>query len=296
MSNPNDIPVSLVDLGMAYRKAKADLYYSSHASILMIARYEKNLLVNLKNLQKKLNQIENSWVTDKAFLGGWTLVPKAIEHQKLEHSTIWSTPKKQWQYACKSSEEKPTAEFRLMADVSMDFHVLSALWIEKVGQKYDSQLSDDAWGNRLKRNFQKKINHLSIGSIKPYFHQFRLWRDIGIRSMRQALNEKKKIVAITVDVESFYHELSPDFMENQQFLNLFEMDLSGEEQKLNHLFLKALKAWAIETPLQKGLPVGLPASAIIANMAFCELDRVIRKNIDPLYYGRYVDDIILVFE
>jgi hypothetical protein len=48
--------------------------------------------------------------------------------------------------------------------------------------------------------------------------------------------------------------------------------------------------------LKKGLPVGLPASAVVANMALIELDRLIERQVAPLYYGRYVDDIMLVME
>jgi hypothetical protein len=48
--------------------------------------------------------------------------------------------------------------------------------------------------------------------------------------------------------------------------------------------------------LKKGLPVGLAASSIIANVAMFELDQLIEKEVVPLYYGRYVDDIILVME
>jgi len=40
-------PFSLYDLGLAYRKAKVDLYYLSHASLLSIADYESNLADNL---------------------------------------------------------------------------------------------------------------------------------------------------------------------------------------------------------------------------------------------------------
>lgn len=36
--------ITLQDLGLAYRKAKVDLYYSSHASIEAIADYEEKLL------------------------------------------------------------------------------------------------------------------------------------------------------------------------------------------------------------------------------------------------------------
>src|SRR5699024_967458 len=61
-------------------------------------------------------------------------------------------------------------------------------------------------------------------------------------------------------------------------------------------FIRALQAWAEATPLGKGLPVGLPASAVVANVALIELDRIIERQVAPLYYGRYVDDILLVME
>ena len=64
----------------------------------------------------------------------------------------------------------------------------------------------------------------------------------------------------------------------------------------NCLFIHALQIWAVATPLKKGLPVGLPASAVVANVALVELDRIIEQQVAPLYYGRYVDDILLVME
>ncbi|EMN0268683.1 TPA: RNA-directed DNA polymerase, partial [Pseudomonas aeruginosa] len=126
---------------------------------------------------------------------------------------------------------------------------------------------------------------------------FRDWRDQGIEAMRTALNADKKIVALTADVSSFYHELNPGFMLNPAFVvDVLGLELSPAQSKLHRLFIQALQAWAAATPLKKGLPVGLPASAVVANVALIELDRVVEQQIAPLYYGRYVDDILLVME
>lgn len=168
----------------------------------------------------------------------------------------------------------------------------------KVGHLFDAKLSTCAYGNRLRRTLDgKDINALSIGSFQPYLRPFRDWRDNGINAMRSALSDSKKIVALTADVSSFYHELNPGFMLDPTFVkDILELELTAEQSKLNRLFINALKAWAIETPLKKGLPVGLPASAVVANVALIELDRVIEQQVAPIYYGRYVDDIMLVME
>ena len=64
----------LQDLGMAYRKAKVDLYYSSHPRLTDIANYEENLHSNLTALLEKINGDDEAWVTKKDFFGSYTLV------------------------------------------------------------------------------------------------------------------------------------------------------------------------------------------------------------------------------
>jgi hypothetical protein len=302
---------TLQDLGLAYRKAKFDLYYSSHASLDLIADYEENLHANLSTLLARINGTDESWVTSQNFIGDWTLAAKTVEmtawkKHRQEHSNglIFSSPAEEWDHACRSltnqdEPHKPKAEFRVMARCSLDFHVLSTLWMLEVGHLFDEKLTDCAFGNRLRRKEtgRKDINKLSLGTFKPYLKPFRDWRDKGIDAMRTALDAGKKIVALTADVSSFYHELKPGFMLDPAFVkDVLELDLSEEKTKLNRLFVQALQTWAAATPLKKGLPVGLPASAVVANVALVELDRMIERQVAPIYYGRYVDDILLVME
>lgn len=303
--------ITLQDLGIAYRKAKVDLYYSSHASLDAIAEYEENLYTNLSALLEKIESDDESWVSEPKFIGTWTLATKSIDmddwkkHRKDDgNGLIFSSPADEWEYACKAladkePSEKPKAEFRVMARCSLDFHVLSTLWMLEVGHLFDGKLTECAFGNRLRRKEtgKKDINKLSLGTFKPYLKPFRDWRDRGINAMRTALDEGKKIVALTADVSSFYHELNPGFMLDPAFVqDVLGLELSEEHAKLNRLFIQSLQTWAAATPLKKGLPVGLPASAIVANLALVELDRMIEQQVAPLYYGRYVDDILLVME
>lgn len=302
---------NLQDLGMAYRKAKVDLYYSSHPRLTDIASYEENLHANLTALLEKVNGDDETWVTKKDFIGSWTLTAKSIDmegwkRQKKEggNGLTFSSPSDEWEHACSTLEanqkDKPKAEFRVMADCAIDFHVLSTLWMLKVGHLFDAKLTECAYGNRLRRkgNTETDINELSLGTFKPYLKPFRDWRDNGIEAMRTALNAEKKIVALTADISSFYHELNPGFMQEPAFIkDVLELgELLGDEKKLHGLFINALQSWAAATPLKRGLPVGLPASAIVANVALIELDRCIERQVVPIYYGRYVDDILLVIE
>ena len=306
----------LKDLGMAYRKAKVDLYYSSHPRLADLASYEENLHTNLSSLLAKINGDGDAWVTRKEFIGSWTLAAKSIDMDSWKalkkeggNGLTFSSPADEWEHACTSlagkyqdddEENKPKAEFRVMAACSIDFHVLSTLWMLKVGHLFDAKLTDCAYGNRLRRKggSDTEVNELSLGTFKPYLKPFRDWRDKGIEAMQTALKDGKKIVALTADITSYYHQLNPAFMQSPAFLQdvLGLRELTDAEARLHRLFIKALEAWALKTPLKGGLPVGLPASAIVANVALIELDRAIEKGVVPLYYGRYVDDILLVME
>lgn len=284
---------SLQDLGLAYRKVKVDLFYSSGIVAEKLVDYERCLVENLKTLQSALKRGGEGLLDCDDFIGGWEAIPKKLTFRdKPENGyIIHSDPGLDWK---RNRELKPEAEFRLMADVSMDFHVLSSLWVMSVGQVLEGALSDHAMGSRLRRTRSGNYNPYSLGSFKPYFHPYKTWREGGIRAMKEALDRGEPVIAVTADIRSFYHNLNPEFLTSTEFMNDLGVQLDNDQIELNAFFVKALQAWAEITPLNRGLPVGLPASAVVANLALYAFDRAIVSEVNPIYYGRYVDDMILV--
>lgn len=291
------------DLGIAYRKAKVDLFYSSRCCRSVLAKYEGRLFSNLEKLQTGLRNGQAPKLSGET----WTLVPKGITPSDAETNLISSDPSSLWtevkelaesgdSQTPKTKSGKPEAEFRIMEQLPVDFHVFAALWILKVGHKFEEKLTEAACGNRLRRTSRGKLNRMSLGSTLPYLYPYCKWRDDGIQTMRATLDQDKKVVAITADVSSFYHKLDVSFMVDPDFIKRIGVTLKPAEQELHECFIEALEEWALDTPAQRGLPVGLAASAVIANVALFELDRMIEAEVAPLYYGRYVDDIILVME
>ena len=286
---------------MAYRKAKVDLFYTTHPSLSELVVYEENLEENLSSLLHRINGESEDWIDDEQFLGGWIPAPAKLGWQaeaSRAGDAVFSSPRQQWGKYLNQKSVSPgaVATFRVMARNSVDFHILSALWIIHVGEKFDVQLSDVAYGNRVRRQTDKTYNKLSLGSFQPYLKPYRDWRDNGLKAMRSALESKKRIVAVSADITSFYHCLNPAFMLGEQFIKLAGVKLTPLETRLHRLFIESLTKWSEHTPLDTGLPVGLPASAIVANIALIALDQIMEKEVVPLYYGRYVDDILLVIE
>lgn len=298
---------TIEDLAMAYRKAKVDIFYSSNARRIDLLAYESDLERNLHRLLDRLDSDDENWLTSHEFLGGAYLVPKSAAARGQRYAggatddTVtdrWSDSLQDWQKATSSTR---TAElsFRVMAKCSIDFHVLSSLWIMKVGSKFEAMLPESARGNRLRRTAKQEFNLWASGSFGPYLQPYRNWRDEGLEAARNALGGKQNVVVITTDIASYYHSIDPRFLLQPDYRALLGIDLDAGEELLHKRFVDALIHWpeaarAALGFIVEGLPVGLPASGVVANLALIELDRLIEAEVRPLYYGRYVDDIILI--
>lgn len=305
--------ITLSDVWTAYRKAKVDLYYErGHPYLLDISKYEEKLEDNLNALYEKLSEPSLKWMAEDAFIGEWSVLPKKIieENDKNRASAfcMMSDPDKAWDAKVEHGCELK-ASFRVVGKHSIDFAVVSSLWMLKVGHLYDAALGPESYGTRLRRKHVDSPdqlgspNELSLGTFSPYVKHFGQWRRNGLNAMRKAIDDKKRVVAITADVRQFYHRVCSDFLLKPKYIRIFNLDekLTSDDRRFTRAIINAIHAWARRTPLHQedasiGLPVGLPAARLIANASLAELDRTIKRELAPIYYGRYVDDIILVLE
>ena len=308
--------ITLSDLYLAYRKAKVNMYYErEHITAEAFCTFEEDLVANLSDLLRTLNKATPTWFKEAKFVGDYSYIPKSLgpsdprrrASQDVTSSGamfVSSDADDAWRRTAQAEEHSAT--FRVVGRHPVAFHVVSALWISKVGFKFDALLDESAYGTRLRRTRQRgkrlgRLTPLSLGSFKPYPHSFRAWRSNGFSAIREALKRGRPVVALTTDLKGFYHEVSPNYLEDSGFLEGFAVKLNDDERRFNHQFIQALKTWAARTPEHRhhpvrGVPVGLSAARIVANVILCGFDRFVARELAPLYYGRYVDDVFLVLD
>ena len=186
-----------------------------------------------------------------------------------------------------------------------------------VGHKFDSCLNeDDVYGARLKRlknnnaTNEKPFHLTSIGSFKPYYQPYQQWRNNGLSAIRSELESKRAVVAVSLDLKSYYHTIDPSFLTSQVFQSTIGLDktkkLSEDEQNFTKIVVKLLKSWDsnatnfakdlsnTNTVIPGGLVMGLTVSRVISNVLLWKWDKLIREELTPVHYGRYVDDMFLV--
>lgn len=305
---------SLGNLYVAYRKAKAEAFYeNTHFHALSFTKYEQALDSNLRKLRKRLLERAPSWHTDLTFIGDHAYLPKSVDCSSWDANNDGHfralDPRQDWQHRFNESEKRAFATLRLVIRPTVDLQIVSALWIIFVGHLFDASLDrTTSFGNRLRRSnsglSDERVNEPGVnlatpGLFAPYFSAYRDWREGGLSSMERALEADNSILAITMDIEKFYHRASPAFLLRPAFLESIQLKLSPVEQRFTKLLLAAMNTWYRSTPDFKlrptgALPVGLSASKIIANVLLAEFDRAVVTKLEPIYYGRYVDDIFLV--
>ncbi len=216
-------------------------------------------------------------------------------------------------------------------DLPVEGHILGVLWILRCGYVLDDKLYDHCYGNRLNDtllNILKEddsFNDFSPFLFKPYFKNYQSWRDNGLDSLKTVLNNNHNAFMLSLDFADYYYrslinfeDLKKDIKltlensncyENKVFIKFdenltdfignvfkkysafFERNMSEEsnyydKKDYNYVDYK-------ELPM---IPLGFLPSLIISNWNLQGFDQVILENIHPFYYGRYVDDILIVLE
>lgn len=308
--------ITLADLYVAYRKAKVEAFYeNTHFHAIAFTEYEQDLQKNLTRLYGRLTKGDASWACDLDFIGDYAYLPKSVD------CTSWNNesdghfraldPITDWKQRFRDAGRRANARLRLVIRPTVDYQIVSALWIIKVGHLFDGEINEAvSHGNRLRRSYSEfgdarsyasPLNLTATGLFVPYFSAYRNWRENGLTAMEDALRKGKSILAITMDVEKFYHRVSPKFLLRRAFLESIDLELTPKERALTKALLKSIDFWYRSTPdfrerPQGAIPVGLSASKIISNVLLAEFDNSIVSKLKPIYYGRYVDDIFLVFE
>ncbi len=298
------------ELLFVYRKIKRELYYErDYHYIDKIVAFEENLETNLEFIKKSLRIKNSKDFLLKKNLGKSNFVFKNIltkpTNNKLKIKSTLSN-------FDRNLVEIDKISFRYLGEVSIIFQIIGGLWLNRIGYKLDGRLPKNLYGCRMKNNDKSldlpyfKQNHTIY---KPYFSNYQKWQnDLFI-----SLDSKgdKDVIVITTDFSKYYHSIKINLLKQKvdKLIKELEINLTKADQFLHNLLFEMITAfnslnnkkynWFEESklsPTNYGLPLTLNASKLLSNIFLLDFDNDIINNLKPIYYGRYVDDIILAIE
>jgi len=285
----------------AYKKLKSYIYYDNTLIFLKkdIAKFE---IENRNNLETKFKNIKNvlegkdeellkMWLNNVSFY----LVPKKFDiKEDLETNIV-----KNLYYDHKLDISKINIFIRL----PIELYIIDILWIMYIGEKLDKKLKDNVYGYRLMREegvFKKNSYKL----FHKYYEKYQAFRDSAVEEAINLHKQNKSVTFLNLDIKEFFYNINVDL---DSLLKGIEIQEEFLIEKLNnilkrihdkyHEILKNDKIYLnkTNTKINSYLPIGLMSSSVIANYSLKEFDEFILYKIQPQFYGRYVDDILLVF-
>ncbi len=294
----------LEQIEIAFKKLKGSMYFDKTQLVFRqkLVEFENAYDFNDKiiNLAKALQEKDSNWEKYEQYLlnsVSYLAFPKTIKSKYDENKIIYN----------ENSKTYYVDKIQYMFDCNVEVQLIGILWMLTVGISIDSSLSECVFGNRIRKSILTEKNNLTYSPylLKPYFEQYQTWRDNGLKIAETYIDKKTDVLIITMDLMSFYY--SVDF--ENSFFEKFYYEYKDNNQstltiddnivkRINTFIYKIICRYSEKLPTTvctgNCLPIGFLPSNILSNCYLNKFDSAIYSKWNPLYYGRYVDDIIIV--
>ena len=294
----------------AYKKWKVYVYEDLHAHYLRlrIAEFEAECKFDLSQIKNRLLDFYKS-IEQPQFIEtllekiNLVKLPKAKQQNKKKNdiiSNIKLYPGKEKAYSFD--------EINVFIDLPVELHVISTLFVLKSMKylKIDNQ-SNYAFKPTFDTEMWSKYEHKSDDSVKffeKYYIGYNSWLNNALKAVESHTKLGDNIVMISLDFKRFYYNIDFDFNKLDEFLlgtEFKKLDkarvLLNIIRKINEKYNEIYSSKIIEyqeSLSKNGLPLGMIYSPILANWYLKKFDEEILNSITPIYYGRYIDDILIV--
>ena len=286
-------------LKIAYKKLKSSLYYDKTLMIL------RDKLVDFENKQrnidKYLEELTEQFLSEEK--------RERLFEEILSSISYYAFPKKIIEFEENDGLVKNYSGNKIYVEdnqyyIDMDVrgHILGALWIILVGYVIDSNIYEHSYGNRIRENLISELSKEPTFSpylFKPYFQQYESWRDTAMSEALGHLHSSQDVVILTLDFKRFYYsvDVTKELFDNMLTELKYEKNDSEYIVELHSFIYRVIVAYSKVYPEFDGrniLPIGFLPSNIISNYMLNNFDRAVLDGWNPVYYGRYVDDVIIV--
>lgn len=278
------------DVKKAYVKLKSDIYHSNNIYYKnMIAEFEMN------NDKEKVFEIVASIYNGESesldiYLDNINIIalPKKVDVSNTNATIIYNY-----------NDDKRVQSLNFFIDAPIEIFLIDVLWCLDVGIECSEQnkiAKNSIYGNVLSdfKIYQLEIENATF--FEPYFYKYSEWRNKAFSTI-QKLNPKSDVLLINYDIKQYFYNYQVNFSELADFLNyenMYHFEIIEKIYKKYSILLNKFKKIHYIKD-RYPLPIGLYSSRIISNIALYYYDKYIESCVsNDGYYGRYVDDMILV--
>lgn len=305
--NYNKVQISSMVKG-AYKKLKSFYFYDKTLVYIKkkIALFESDNEEFTSALSKLADAIHNE---DTAFFDtliskmDFLVFPKNLVSCKSSGSAIISN----------TDHNKSIEKINFFIDVPVELLVVDCLWMLMIAKITKENFSENKYsyaGKFKKSIFMSGNSDLWSGidfesnmCFQPYFENYSKWQSDAIRIIKQRANNGN-LTMLNLDLKSFYYSVRFNFSSlDDRLSNDSRLEeiifLTNQIEKLYLSYTAKISKYkkGIDTRNNMTIfPIGLLSPVILRELYLYKFDNDIVNIFEPLHYGRYVDDIIIVLE
>lgn len=286
-------------LKKAYKKLKSSIYYDRTQLILRdkIVRFESNI----KNMDEYFEELAEQFECESERENLMNEILSSISYSAFPKGFVEEKEGLIKNYYPNTIEIDKDIQYFI--DMDVRGHILGVLWLMSIGYRIDNMVYEHSYGNRLRKNLFNEFSKEPTYSpylFEPYFQQYESWRDTAMDEASRHLKLGQDVVILTLDFKRFYYsvDITEQFMEEVFSKSIEDMEnVDFDNLLLNDFVYKVIiqySALFTEFEGRKILPIGFLPSNILANWALRNFDNAVLDGWNPIYYGRYVDDVLIV--
>lgn len=207
-------------------------------------------------------------------------------------------------------KDKRISKVNFSIEAPVELLVIDMLWGLFVKKIYMTKYGEftNSYAGKFKKGVFNSNHSLLLGidfnsnrCFEPYFECYSKWRNRALDSVVEGCKEKD-IVMLSLDLKSFYYSVDFDFDELKEVfgdddrykeISFITEIISSIYKRYKKLVSKYKKGIVKETN-KNILPIGLISPLILRDILLRDIDNSLVEYLKPRYYGRYVDDILLV--
>lgn len=283
---------------IAYKKLKSSLYYDKTQTILRdkLVSFE----TDCENIDNYLEELTKIFLDEKARNDLFEDILSSISYYAFPKNLASEKTFIIRNYSKESIEVKDNQYF---IDMDIRGHILGVLWLLLIGYQVDKNIYAHSYGNRIRKKMYNEISESPTYSpylFEPYFQQYESWRDTAMNEAMQHLHTEQDVVILTLDFKRFYYSI--DITKNL-FDGIYTEEVAFTEADCNELkslhefifcIIESYSRCFKDFDGRNILPIGFLPSNVLANYALRNFDKAILDGWNPIYFGRYVDDVIIV--
>lgn len=294
-----------------YRKYKSYLFYSNNLEFakMKIAEFENDSSLfksSLDHLSEALINEDSKYFIELIKKTKIFVAPKTISKPPLEKNV-------EQNYDDESEIRMEKVNFFI--SLPAELYIIDTLWSILFGfVKYSNNEDHHCYANTLSPdlfiysnsdNILEHINFNSLSLFEMYFKQYTKWSKDAVaeaKYIRNPINNASDVSLFSIDLSRYFYTVNIDFEKltnnieniNKDFKNFRFLTTILElvYKKYSNMLRKYDKTIDLNQII---LPIGLVSSCLLANYNLEEFDKAISEKKDVVfYYGRYVDDILIV--